>query len=107
MKEFYSTIGGPTRFVDRLCGVLGIHASQVKIVSVYEGSLIINYELVVDDDSEEDLEALEKAQTAAYEQGDFEEAFGTPILDWNSAVSMAGSDDSVTNEVYVPVLVFN
>ena len=60
MEEFYSEIGGPTRFVDRLCGVLGIHASEVKIVSVYEGSLIINYELMVPDDSQEELEALEK-----------------------------------------------
>ena len=67
MEEFYSTIGGPTRFVDRLCGVLGIHASEVKIVSVYEGSLIVNYELFVDGDDESDLEALKKKQEQAYE----------------------------------------
>jgi hypothetical protein len=42
LNEFFSK-GGTTKFVDRLCGSLGIHASTVKIVSVYEGSLIINY----------------------------------------------------------------
>ena len=63
MEEFYSRIGGPTRFVDRLCGVLGIHSSEVKIVSVYEGSLIINYELMVEDDSQDALEELEALQT--------------------------------------------
>jgi len=44
MDEFFSG-GGTTSFVDRLTSSLGIHASQVKIVSVYEGSLVVNYEV--------------------------------------------------------------
>jgi len=28
-------------------------------------------------------------------------------LDWGSVVSMAGSDDSVTEQTYVPVLIYN
>jgi hypothetical protein len=60
MEEFFQFEGGTTRFVDRLCGVLGIHPSQVKIVSVYEGSVIINYELYVDGDDEDELEDLKQ-----------------------------------------------
>jgi len=48
MDEFFNE-GGTTKFVDRLTASLGIHASEVKIVSVYEGSLIVNYEIQNDD----------------------------------------------------------
>ncbi len=34
MSKFYSN-GGTTKFADRLSAALGIHASQVKVVSVY------------------------------------------------------------------------
>jgi len=54
MAEFFAD-GGTTKFVDRLTGSLGIHASEVKIVSVYEGSLVVNYEIALDDDSEDAL----------------------------------------------------
>ena len=43
--EFFAS-GGTTTFVDRLSASLGIHASEIKVVSVYEGSLVIDYELV-------------------------------------------------------------
>lgn len=42
--EFFAA-GGTTKFVDRLSAALGIHASDVKIVSVYEGSLVVDYEI--------------------------------------------------------------
>jgi len=44
MDSFFSA-GGTTSFMDRIAGSLGIHASTVKIVSVYEGSLVVNYEV--------------------------------------------------------------
>jgi len=44
MDEFFAD-GGTTTFVDRITASLGIHASEVKIVSVYEGSLVVNYEI--------------------------------------------------------------
>lgn len=50
MKEFFSN-GGTTMFVDRVAGALGIHASTIKVVSVYEGSVVLNYDIVIDDDS--------------------------------------------------------
>jgi len=45
LNEFYSK-GGTSTFADRVSGSLGIHASDVKIVSVYEGSLTVNYDIV-------------------------------------------------------------
>jgi hypothetical protein len=37
--------GGTISFMDKIAGSLGIHASSIKIVSVYEGSLVVNYEI--------------------------------------------------------------
>jgi len=45
-----------------LTASLGIHASTVKVVSVYEGSLVINYEISVDDDDEDALNAIAENQ---------------------------------------------
>ena len=61
MEDFFAG-GGTTNFIDRLTASLGIHASTVKIVSVYEGSLVINYEISVDDDDEEALAAIQENQ---------------------------------------------
>jgi hypothetical protein len=44
MDAFFEN-GGTTSFMDRVAGSLGIHASTIKIVSVYEGSLVVNYEI--------------------------------------------------------------
>jgi len=49
--EFFSN-GGTTTFMDRVAGSLGIHASTIKIVSVYEGSLVVNYAIENDDAAE-------------------------------------------------------
>lgn len=48
MDAFFAQ-GGTTSFMDRISGSLGIHASTIKIVSVYEGSLVVNYNIVGDD----------------------------------------------------------
>jgi hypothetical protein len=56
MDEFFAD-GGTTTFVDRITASLGIHASEVKIVSVYEGSLVVNYEIEVPEEEESDDEA--------------------------------------------------
>jgi hypothetical protein len=50
MNQFYAS-GGTTTFADRLCAALGIHASQMKVVSIYEGSLVVNYNIVADPSS--------------------------------------------------------
>jgi hypothetical protein len=58
MDEFFSN-GGTTTFMDRIAGSLGIHASTIKIVSVYEGSLVVNYD--IENDDADALAAIETA----------------------------------------------
>jgi hypothetical protein len=47
LNEFYAD-GGTTKFVDRLAASLGIHASTIKIVSVYQGSVVVEYQIIPD-----------------------------------------------------------
>jgi hypothetical protein len=44
MEGFFAK-GGTTYFVDRLAASLGIHASNIKIVSVYQGSVIVQFQI--------------------------------------------------------------
>lgn len=53
VNEFFDN-GGTTKFIDRVSGALGIHASNIKVVSIYEGSLVINYDIVIEDEAEEE-----------------------------------------------------
>jgi len=69
--------GGTTQFIDRVAGSLGIHASTVKIVSVYEGSLVVNYG--IENDNEAELAEAKAAQTQAFATGGID--LGAPITD--------------------------
>jgi hypothetical protein len=100
MDEFFSG-GGTTSFVDRLTSSLGIHASQVKIVSVYEGSLVVNYE--VEPEEGQTLEALEATQNEAFASGSVD--LGAPILEFTSVVAKAESVN--TGSTYTPVTIVN
>jgi len=79
MEEFFAD-GGTTAFIDRLTGSLGIHASTVKIVSVYEGSLIINYEIEADEDDTDGsaLAAIAAKQDELMAAGAID--LGAPVL---------------------------
>ena len=55
--EFFAD-GGTTKFIDRLAASLGIHGSEIKIVSVYEGSLILDYAIFSAYDDPVQLAAL-------------------------------------------------
>lgn len=57
MAEFYSA-GGTTSFTDRVAGALGIHASQIKIVAVYKGSVVVDYFIEAEDDDENSAQTL-------------------------------------------------
>jgi hypothetical protein len=56
--EAFFAEGGTTKFVDRLAGALGIHASTMKVVSVFEGSVVVTYSITVDDDDQDKLDAI-------------------------------------------------
>lgn len=102
MEEFYAT-GGTTTFLDRLAGSLGIHASTIKIVSVYQGSLVINYEITTPDDDQSTLNAI---------QADMEDKFatnkidlGAPILDVKAGENSIVKDGIVSKEGYTPIVI--
>jgi hypothetical protein len=85
--------------MDRIAGSLGIHASTIKIVSVYEGSLVVNY--AVENDDATALAALEAKQTKAFATGAMN--VGAPILDvaayttTDSNSASSSSSSSATN----------
>lgn len=45
MDEFFAD-GGIVTFADRMAAVLGIHYADIKVVSVYEGSTIIEFQVL-------------------------------------------------------------
>jgi hypothetical protein len=47
MNQFFAD-GGTTRFVDRIATSLGIRAANVKVVSVFEGSVIVDFQIIED-----------------------------------------------------------
>lgn len=58
--------GGTTKFVDRLASSLGIHGSDIKVVAVYEGSVIIEYLVMSATDDPQDLENIKARQTELF-----------------------------------------
>jgi len=42
VAEFFES-GGIVTFTDKMAAVLGIHAADIKVVSVYEGSTIVDF----------------------------------------------------------------
>ena len=81
MDEFYSS-GGTTSFADRVSAALGIHASQIKVVAVYKGSVVVEYLIESDPESSEStatqLRKMKAAQNKLIAEGS--EVFGAPIL---------------------------
>lgn len=59
LAEFYAQ-GGVTRFVDRLAGSIGIHRSRIKVVHVYEGSVILDFFIDAEKSSSDDPEGAQK-----------------------------------------------
>lgn len=45
LDGFYSA-GGTTQFIDNLATVLGIHAANIKVVSVYTGSVVVQFQII-------------------------------------------------------------
>lgn len=80
LAEFYAD-GGVTTFTDRVAAALGIHASQIKVVAVYQGSVIVDFfisALTDDDDPEESLDEYKQTFLEAIANDILE--LGAPIL---------------------------
>lgn len=108
LQQFYAD-GGTTRFADRLSASLGIHASTIKVVGVYEGSLVLKYDIVLPDHDKAAAKQLAKKQTGLFATGKLE--LGAPVLDV-VASSGAGkpvkpvvADGIVIAAGYTPVVV--
>jgi len=101
-EDFFAK-GGTTSFIDRLTGSLGIHASTVKIVSVYDGSLVLNYDLAPSKEEPLDLKAIEKKQTEQFATGKVD--LGAPILDVAAGKEKVVNDGIVSAKGFKPVVI--
>jgi hypothetical protein len=81
MDEFYAS-GGTTSFTDRVAAALGIHASQIKVVAVYKGSVVVEYLIVPDTESDTDnsrqLRTITRNLNTLISENS--SSFGAPIL---------------------------
>ena len=81
LEEFYSD-GGVTKFTDRMAAVLGIHASLIKTVAVYEGSVIVEFLVEAEEEDEypdRTLRDVERKFAQAVDEG--LTSLGAPILE--------------------------
>ena len=80
VKEFFEEDGIGV-FTDRMAAALGIHKADLKVVQVYEGSVIIQFEVMTEEGEENPEQALkeieEKFQAVVPELG---ETLGAPII---------------------------
>ena len=58
MDEFFAD-GGIVTFADRMAAVLGIHYADIKVVSVYEGSTIIEFQVLQREEPENEDEEVD------------------------------------------------
>jgi len=59
MNEFFDN-GGTTSFIDKVAGSLGIHASTIKVVGVYDGSVVVDYEIEPDKNLSQSVNVLKE-----------------------------------------------
>jgi len=81
LEEFYAA-NGVDNFTDRMAAVLGVHASQIKVVAVYQGSVIVEYLVEVPPEDEEPDKTLKEIQLNFYDavvSGNLD--LGAPIID--------------------------
>lgn len=62
MDQFYAA-GGVTSFADRVSAALGISASQVKVVAVYKGSVVVDYQVQATSSDSNSAATLSKLTT--------------------------------------------
>jgi hypothetical protein len=94
--------GGTTMFVDRLAASLGIHGSEIKVVSVFEGSLIIDYWIFSALDDLVQLELTKQKHIEMIAQGKLN--VGAPILDSTISAIPIVSNGVVSAPGYSPIV---
>jgi len=84
LDGFYAS-NGLFRFADRIAAVLGIHASTIKTVAVYEGSVVNVFLIEYDGEGDEDeaqayLKDVQRRLETAIDRDEID--FGAPILEF-------------------------
>lgn len=102
LKDFYNN-GGATKLVDRISASLGIRADQIKVVAVYEGSLVVNYHIVSLIADAVALAVVEQKQKDLMASNSFE--LGAPVLDFEANSATVVADGKVTASGYAPIII--
>merc|ERR1712110_299571 len=79
-EEFFAR-GGITTFIDRMAASIGVHRADLKVVSVYEGSTIVDFEVIRDLTSATVIDFDEIKETFETVMSSAEEFMGTTILE--------------------------
>lgn len=92
LQEFYAD-GGVVTFTDRLAAVLGIHASTIKVVAVYQGSVVVEFMITNTATTGQiiDLPSVQTKLTAATKVGST--SLGAPVLEASSSYAGATVTD--------------
>jgi len=102
LEDFYAK-GGTTTFVDRLAASLGIHVSTIKVVGVYEGSLVVDYNIFTANDDTTVLNTIQEKQVQQIATGKLD--LGAPVLDFKQNNAPIVSDGVVTAPNYEPIII--
>ena len=81
VKEFYQS-DGITGFTNRMAAVLGVHKADIKVVQVYEGSVIVDFKVFAPDDDPEPQTTLESLDSKFVEVVPTltEDDLGAPVM---------------------------
>lgn len=100
--EFFAE-GGSTTFADRMAAALGIHASEIKMVAVYEGSLIIDYMILKMLTGGPTLAETQQKHIDMMARGQMN--LGAPILNSQVAAQPIVTDGRVVYPGYEPIII--
>ena len=92
-EEFFAR-GGITTFVDRMAASIGLHRADIKVVQVYEGSTIIDFEVIRDLAAEVPIVFEDVIETFESVMSTSTEFMGSVILDVSSS-----ADDPIIPQV--------
>ena len=84
LDEFFDA-GGVVTFTDRMAATLGIHAADIKVVQVYEGSTVVEFQVFSDPEDEDGISLEDVKSTFENIASGLSTFMGSPVL---NAVSM-------------------
>jgi len=97
MEEFFAE-GGVTTFTDRMAASLGIHAADLKVVAVYEGSTIIDFQVLSDIGAETPLNLAAVQETFEAVVSTMDTFMGSPVLNAVSGGAPIVTPNTVIDE---------